>query len=154
MKAYEIPVSFPVLKMLIRDYGYANHMRIDRQILGKAQGDPMTHSRYINTTTESQVRITIICKYASPAKLYTVCRLMEHEFKTKMLLYIEAAVESGMEAAEAIRRFMDKYDLSMEDLEMETAYKQWQRYQKKEKEKNLLPLWVVPQKLGSRVGGK
>lgn len=150
MKAYEIPVSLPVLKMLIRDYGYSNHMRIDRQIIGKAQGDATNHKNYISTTTENQIRITIICRYASISKLYTVCRLMEHEFKTKMLLYIEASVEAGVEAAQAIRRFMDKYDLSMEELGMETAYKQWQRYQKKEKEKNFLPLWVVTQKVRNK----
>jgi hypothetical protein len=141
MKAYEIPVSSGVLKMLKRDYGYSKHMRIDRMLLCKIPGRPDKFKEYLNHTNQHQVRITLVCNYASIMKLYTVARLMEHEFKMKMLLYIEAAVESGTEASEAIRRFMDKYDLTFDDLEMETAYKQWQRYRKKEKERNLLPLW-------------
>lgn len=141
MKAYEIPVSRGVLKMLKRDYGYSKHMRIDRMMFCRVHGDLQSWGKYLDNTSDSQVRITLVCRYASKGKLYTVARLMEYEFRMKMLLFVEAAVYVKMEAAAAIRLFMDKYDLTMEELEMETAYKAWQRYQKKEKEKNLLPLW-------------
>ncbi len=141
MKAYEIPVSIPVLKMLKRDYGYSKHMRIDKMLLCKIQGNSEVWRKYLDVTQPNQTRITLICPYASIPKLYTIARLMEHELKTKMLLYIESAVDNNMEAAEAIRKFMDKYDIALEELEMETAYKQWQRYVKKEKQRNLLPLW-------------
>lgn len=142
MKAYEIPVSRPVLKMLKRDYGYRNHMRIDKMLLCKVQGRQMYWEKYVSNTPPGFVRITIICnKYASFKKLYTVAKLMEYEMRTKMLLYIESAVDNGGEASEAIRRFMDKYDISFEELEMDTAYKQWQRYKEKEQQRNLIPLW-------------
>jgi hypothetical protein len=141
MKAYEIPVSRPVLKMLKRDYGYHNHMRIDKMLLCKVQGNPRYWQKYVTNTPNGFVRVTIICPYASIKKLYTVAKLMEYEFRTKMLLYIESAVDNGGEASEAIRRFMDKYDISFEELEMETAYKQWQRYKEKEGQRNLIPLW-------------
>jgi hypothetical protein len=141
MKAYEIPVSKPVYKMLKRDYGYNAHMRIDRMLLCKVQGRHEYWEKYISNTPEGHIRITLICPYASAKKLYTVARLMEYEFRTKMLLYIESFTDNGGEASEAIRRFMDKYDISFEELEIETAYKQWQRYKKKEKQRNLIPLW-------------
>jgi hypothetical protein len=141
MKAYEIPVSRPVLKMLKRDYGYTSHMRIDKMMLSKVHGRTEYWQKFINNTPKGFVRITIICPYASYKKLYTVARLMEYEFKTKMLLYIESAVDNKMDASEAIRRFMDKYDISFEEIETETAYKQWQRYKKKENQRNLIPLW-------------
>jgi hypothetical protein len=141
MKAYEIPVSVPVLKMLKRDYGYQTHMRIDKMMLCKVQGRNEYWEKYVSGTPDGYVRITLICPYASVKKLYTVARLMEYEFKTKMLLYIESAVDNGMDASEAIRKFMDKYDISFDDLEMDTAYKQWQRYKEKERQRNLIPLW-------------
>ncbi|MFN3802174.1 hypothetical protein [Belliella pelovolcani] len=141
MKAYEIPVSTGVLKMIKRDYGYSKHMRIDRMIIGKAQGDPLDWKKYIENTLESQVRITLVCKYVSEGKLYTIAKLLENEFKTKMLLYLEGAVDNGMDLCEGIRKFMDKYDLTDEDLEMETARKRWYRYKKKEFNKNMIPLW-------------
>jgi hypothetical protein len=141
MKQYTIPVSKAVLKMLKRDYGYKNHMRIDTMILGKAVNSSRNWKSYIEKTDFNQIRIKVICKHASYAKLYTIAHLMEHEFKTKMLLYIESAVDNGMEAATAIRNFMDKYDVPLEEYEMDTAYKQWQRYKAKEKHRNLLPLW-------------
>lgn len=141
MKAYEIPVSRPVLKMLKRDYGYDTHMRIDKMMLCKVQGRHEYWQKYIDNTPPNHVRITLICPYASVKKLYTIARLMEYEFRTKMLLYIESCVDNGGEASEGIRRFMDKYDISFDELEMETAYKQWQRYREKEKQRNLIPLW-------------
>ncbi|PRY90593.1 hypothetical protein [Mongoliibacter ruber] len=143
MKAYEIPVSKPVKKMLKRDYGYSKHLNITQMIFCSPykQRNPDQIRQYIENTTDSQVRITVVCKYLSIYKLYTLSRMMENEFKTKMLLYIEAAVEGGMEATEAIRKFMDKYDISFEELEPDTAYKQWQRYKNKEQMRNILPLW-------------
>src|SRR5690606_31808717 len=131
MKAYEIPVSRPVLKMLRRDYGYSNHMRIDHFCFGRRLGHSGVWESYLNTTRENQVRITLVCRYASKTKLYTIARMMQSEFSRKMLIYVEGAVEGGMEAAEAIRTFMEKYDLSEEDLSMSTAYKRWQRHQHK-----------------------
>jgi hypothetical protein len=141
MKRYTIPVSKPVLKMLKRDYDYKNHMRIDTMIIGKASNKSINWKNYVESTTDNQIRINVVCKHASYAKLYTIARLMENEFKTKMLLYVESAVDNNMEAATAIRNFMDKYDVSLEEYEMETAYKQWQRYKTKEKQRNLIPLW-------------
>ena len=82
-----------------------------------------------------------MCRYASAGRLYTLAQTIEHTFDQTFLLYVASAVDHGMAAAEAIQKFMDKYDLSEEDLKMETAYKRWQRYQKKEKERELIPLW-------------
>jgi hypothetical protein len=141
MKAYEIPVSRAVLKMLKRDYGYVGHMRIDKMMSCKVQGHHSSWHKYLNSLHPHQTRITVICPYASTKRLYTICRLMEYEFKTKLLLYVEGAAENKKEVSEAIRRFMDKYDLTMEDLEMETALKWWRRYLTKEQIKNLIPLW-------------
>ncbi len=141
MKAYEIPVSTAVVKMLKRDYGYSGHIRIDRMMSCKVQGKWETWERYLATTEPHQKRITVVCPYASAMKLYTIARLMEYEFKTKFLLYIEGAAENRKEVSEAIRRFMDKYDLTEDDLKMETALKWWRRYLTKEYQKNLIPLW-------------
>lgn len=143
MKAYEIPVSIPVLKMLKRDYGYVSHMRIDRMLICKVTGRTSNEymRSFLDTTPPNAVRITIISRYASCKKLYTLARLLEKEFRIKMMLYIESSVDNGGEASEAIRRFMDKYDISFEELELETAYKAWQRYKAKEKQRNLIPLW-------------
>lgn len=139
--AYEIPVTVPVLKMLKRDHGYSKHMRIDQMLLCKVQGNVEVWKKYVDTTLVSQVRITVVCRYASYAKLYTLAKLLENDFKTKMMLYIEAAVESGLDASEAIRCFMEKYDISESDLKMETAYKRWQRYRDREYQKDFIPLW-------------
>ncbi len=141
MKAYEIPVSRPVLKMLRRDFGYSRHITISRWVFTKAMGNPQEWSRYLQDPKPSMTLITVVCRYASPGRLYTTARLMEYTFQRKMELYIEAAVECGLPAQEAINRFMDKYDLSEDDLSMETAYKRWQRYKAKEQERNLIPLW-------------
>lgn len=141
MKAYEIPVSRPVLKMLRRDHGYSRHIVIDRWVYAKCPGNSVQWRRYVNTTKPYQIRITVVSRYASPGKLYTVARLMESEFDTKMMTYIQGATEAGMAAAEAIRCFFEKYDISEEDLKLETAYKRWQRYQDKEYQRDLIPLW-------------
>lgn len=141
MKAYEIPVSSCVLKMLKRDYEYSHHMLVKNMVFGKCIGDPTSWRRYLEAPQENQVMITLVSRYLSVGKRYTIARLMEYEFQRKMQLYVEAAVECGMPAQEAINRFMDKYDLSDDDLSMETAYKRWQRYKSKEQERNLIPLW-------------
>lgn len=141
MKAYEIPVSKAAVKMLRRDHGYSRHLNIHRWVFAKAIGDPGMWRRYLNTTGANQVRITLVCRYASEGKLYTCARLMEHEFTTKMMLWVEAYVAAGLPAAEAIRLFFEKYDISEEDLKLETAYKRWQRHQTKEYQRDLIPLW-------------
>ena len=141
MKAYEIPVSRPVLKMLKRDHKYSRHLVIDRWVFAKAIGDVSSWERYLSTTKPNQVRITLVARYASKGKLYTCARLLEFEFDIKMMTYIQGATEAGMAAAEAIRCFLEKYDISEDDLKMETAYKRWQRYQNKEYQRDLIPLW-------------
>jgi len=141
MKAYEIPVTRPVLKMLRRDHGYSRHLNINRWVFAKAIGHPSNWERYISTTKNNQVRITLVCRYASIGKLYTCARLMEFEFDIKMMTYIQGATEAGMAAAEAIRCFFEKYDISEEDMKLETAYKRWQRFQDKEYQRDLIPLW-------------
>jgi hypothetical protein len=141
MKAYEIPVSRPVLKMLRRDHGYSRHLVIDRWVFAKAVGHPGMWERYITETKPNQVRITLVSRYASKGKLYTVARLMEFEFDCKMMTYIQGATEAGMPAAEAIRCFFEKYDVSEDDMKLETAYKRWQRFQNKEYQRELIPLW-------------
>lgn len=141
MKAYEIPVSKYVLKMLKRDHGYSRHLVLDRWVFAKAVGHPSNWQRYLNETKPSQVRITLVSRYASKGKLYTCARLMEFEFDTKMMTYVQGANEAGMPVAEAIRCFFEKYDISEDDLKMETAYKRWQRYQNKEYQRDLIPLW-------------
>lgn len=141
MKAYEIPVSRAAVKMLKRDFGYRGVMHLHGILMTRAKGDPCKWKPYLERTEEHQMRITIVCRYASAGRLYTLAQTIEHTFEETMILYVAAAVELGMPAAEAIQKFMDKYDLSEEDLKMETAYKRWQRYQKKEKERELIPLW-------------
>lgn len=141
MKAYEIPVSRPVLKMLRRDHGYSRHLVIDRWVFAKCQGNIQVWERYISDTKPNQVRITLVSRYCSKGKLYTCARLLEHEFDVKMMTYIQGATEAGMAAAEAIRCFFDKYDISEEDMKLETAYKRWQRYQNKEYQRDLIPNW-------------
>lgn len=134
-------MSRPVLKMLRRDHGYSRHLMISRWVFGKALGDACTWDRYLGELRPNQIRITLVCRYASKGKLYTVARLMEYEFELKMNLYIQGAVEGGLAAYEAIRCFMEKYDISEEDLKFETAVKRWQRYQNKEYQRDLIPLW-------------
>lgn len=144
MKAYEIPVSAPVLKMLKRDHGYSKHMRLDYLIFWRKntrKKTPDLMAQYITTVKEGFVMITVVCPYASTSRLYGLCRALESTFKEKMMLYVESAVDNGQDASEAIRKFMDKYDLSEDDIKWETAWKAWQRYKKKEKEKELIPLW-------------
>lgn len=141
MKAYEIPVSRPVLKMLKRDHGYSRHLVISRWVFGKSLGDASVWERYLTNPKANQVLITLVCRYCSKGKLYTIARLMEYEFEMKMNLYVAAANDAGMPAYEAIRTFMEKYDISEEDLKFETAVKRWQRYQNKEYQRDLIPLW-------------
>jgi len=110
--------------------------------MGKRLGNKHDWDRYFANPRPGHVKVTLVCgRYAHRWKLYTIARMMEYEFNRKMMLYVEAAVENGMEAAESIRTFMEKYDLSEEDLQLPTAYKRWQRYRNKELEKDLLPLW-------------
>ncbi len=141
MKAYEIPVSKAAVKMLKRDFGYKGVLGLEGILLVKTKSHPSLWRPYIERTDDHQSRITVVCRYASPGRLYTLAHTIEHTFEQTLLLYVAAAVEHGMAAAEAIQKFMDKYDLSEDDLKMETAYKRWQRYQKKEKERELIPLW-------------
>jgi hypothetical protein len=141
MKAYEIPVSKAVYKMLRRDHGYSRHLRISEWVFGKAIGHMGMWDRYLQETKPNQVRITLVCRYASKSKLYTCARLMEHELNMKMMLWTEAYVAAGLPAAEAIRLFFERYDLTEQDLKSETAYKRWQRHQNKEYQRDLIPLW-------------
>lgn len=141
MKAYDIPVSRAAMKMLKRDFGYKGFFAWGGAHLTTNRVKYSQIHAYLNSTEVHQVRMTVICRYASPARLYQLAMTVEHTFDQTMLLYVESAVELGMAAAEAIQKFMDKYDLSEEDFKEETAYKRWQRYQKKEKERELIPLW-------------
>lgn len=141
MKAYDIPISKAALKMLKRDFGFKDFFLFHGRHLTPTKTNPEKWRKYLERTEEHQVRITVICRYANRARLYYLAQTIEHTFNETMTLYIATAVDHGMAAAEAIQKFMDKYDLSEEDLKMETVYKRWQRYQKKEKERELIPLW-------------
>ncbi|MDN3688673.1 hypothetical protein [Cyclobacterium jeungdonense] len=143
MKAYEIPVSRPAFKMLKRDCGYTHFLRVDKLVMSKKSTRRRTehYEKYLNEAGENQVMITLVCPYASHGNLYTIARMIEHTFNQKFLLFVEAAVAHELDASEAIRKFMDKYDLAIEEFEWETAWKKWQRYRKREKELDLIPLW-------------
>jgi hypothetical protein len=141
MKAYDLFISKSALKMLRRDHGYSRHLMIDRWVFGKCLGHSVQWARYFTTPDARHVKITLVCRYASRGKLYTIARLIEYEFETKMNLYVCAATDAGMPAYEAIRTFLEKYDVSEEDLKFETAVKRWQRYQNKEYQRDLIPLW-------------
>lgn len=141
MKAYEIPISKAAFKMLKRDFGYCHHMRIDKINLAVIKGWSKWWEKYLNSTENHQVRITVISRYASQSRLYNIARMIENTFEQRMLTYIEGAVEAGMPAAEAISRFFDKYDLSEDDLKESTAYKRWQRHVNREMERDFIPLW-------------
>jgi hypothetical protein len=141
VKAYTIPVSKAAFKMLKRDFDYRHHMRIDKINLSKIHGSCKWWDKYLNTVESHQVTITVICRYASTARLYNVARLIENTFNQRLLTYIEGAVEAGMPAAEAISRFFDKYDLSEDDMLESTAYKRWQRHVAREMERDFIPLW-------------
>lgn len=127
--------------MLRRDHGYSRHLMIDRWVFGKCLGQSVQWSRSFEQPDPKFIRITLVCRYASRGKLYTVAKLMEYEFELKMNLYIQGAVEGGLPAYKAIRCFMEKYDIYEEDLKFETAVKRWQRYQNKEYQRDLIPLW-------------
>ncbi|MEX2591861.1 MAG: hypothetical protein WD426_03745 [Anditalea sp.] len=143
MKAYEIPVSRPAWKMLVRDFKYTHFLRVDKLVMSKKNTRSRTdhYKSYLNDVKENQVMITVICPYASYGNLYTLARMIEHTFSQKYLIFVEAAVAHDLDASEAIRKFMDKYDLALEEFEWETAWKKWQRYRKREKELDLIPLW-------------
>lgn len=141
MKAYEIPISKAAMKMLKRDFGYKGVFQLEGVHLTKTKNHPSNWRPYLEKTEPHQVRITVVGRYASPGRLYTLAQTIEHTFEQTLLLYVVSGVEQGKAAAEAIQHFMDKYDLSEDDLKMETAYKRWQRYQKKERERELIPLW-------------
>lgn len=141
MKAYEIPVSRPAFKMLKRDCGYTHFLRVDKLFVHKKNRRTNAREAYLSSPGENQVMITVICPYASDGKLYALARMIEHTFNQKFLLFVEAAVAHDLDASEAIRKFMDKYDLALEEFEWETAWKKWQRYRKREKELDLIPLW-------------
>lgn len=141
MKAYEIPISKAAHKMLKRDFGYQNHMRIDGVHHGKSRTNLSVVKNYLATTKAHQVRITLVGRYASEARLYTIALLIESTFNQRMLTYVEGAVEAGMPAAEALQRFFDKYDLSEDDMLESSAYKRWQRHLNREKQREFIPLW-------------
>ena len=140
MKAYDIPVSKAAYKMLKRDFGYSNHMRMDKINLNTIRQKAAWWEKYLNSTEPHQVRITLVGRYAGPAKLYNIARLIENTFNERMLTYIEGAVSAGMPAAEAISRFFDKYDITEEDMKESSAYKRWQRHVKREYQREFIPL--------------
>src|SRR5690606_20410981 len=109
-------------------FGYCNHMRMDGIHHGKSRTNLSGVQNYLDTTRPHQVRITVVGRYASPARLYTIALLIESTFNERMLTYIEGAVSAGMPAAEAISRFFDKYDLTEDDMKETSAYKRWQRH--------------------------
>lgn len=45
-----------------------------------------------------------------------------------MLTYIEAQCEAGIYATDAIRNFYEKYNISEDDFDMDSAYKRWVRH--------------------------
>jgi len=141
MKAYEIPVSIPAYKMLKRDFGYTHFIKVDKICLHQKSRRTNPQENYLSTPRENQVMITVIAPYSSPAKLYALARMIENTFSQRFLLFVEAAVMHNLDASEAIRKYMDKYDLALEEFEWEMAWKKWQRYKKREKELDLIPLW-------------
>lgn len=141
MKAYDIPISKAALKMLKRDFGFERYLKFGGQHLTFQKNHRSDWKYYLERTEPHQVRITIICRYASPYRLYHIAKMIELTFDQSLLIYVEAAVENQVPAAEAIQRFMDKYDISEEDLQLSSAYKRWQRHVKREKKRELIPLW-------------
>ena len=141
MKAYDLPISRAALKMLKRDFGYQRFLKYDGRHLTISKNPGSQCRDYLNRTEPHQVRITVICRHASPIRLYYIAKTIEHTFDQSLLIYVEAAVENKIPAAEAIQKFMDKYDISEEDLQLSSAYKRWQRHVKREKKRELIPLW-------------
>lgn len=140
-KAYSVPVSKAVMKMLKRDYKYQTHLKVDNWVYGKCIGHHANWKAYLDNPKEDMVSITLVSDYASKGRLYTIARLFQYEFFKKLLYYVEAQTEAKIPASKAIHKFFEKYDLTEEDLKFSTAYKRWQRYQEEESKASLIPLW-------------
>lgn len=138
------PVKPHIYKMLRRDYQYEGVLEFNKRLHLFIHTNTKAIKQYFLISPEDtkMKTITVLMRYINEKKLYAIIRGLEREFRDKMHVYMQAQVEAGKPAFEAMKAFLDLYDISDEELKYSSCYKSWQRYKEEESKKENIRLWV------------
>jgi hypothetical protein len=141
-KIMTAPVKPHIYKMLRRDYQYEGLLELNKRMHLFIHTNTKAIKRYFLIPRDDMKTITVLMPYASEEKVYSIIRGFEREFREKLHLYVAAQVQARKPALEAVRCFLERYDISFEEYDYMTAYKSWQRFTVCEKKKENLRLWL------------
>lgn len=133
----KIPVKKYVLKYLIKRYGTLHTVsktsligslvlvalenkveKPDKHIPAKHQYSVSLPEFYFNTKGHTIPR----------NKLQYLGNCLEVLFKEDMRAYLELQVRKGLKAQPELKLFLQAYDITEDDIKLESLYKNWQRY--------------------------
>lgn len=130
----KVTVSPLSKKILLKEYPHheksetiviSTHSHLYRQLMAKYW---FNNKRSFKLTSE----INIIC--ASRIKVHNIedaGLIIHQEHQMALMRWIQAAVAGGNTASHGIRTFYDHYELDHDELNMETVFRRWQRYVRK-----------------------
>jgi len=139
MITLKIPVPAHVSKYLVGEYG-PEHTLSKTSSIGKLLFSVLNND-FVTPDKKKEAaagfNVTVPVKYFNEGRhtlglrqLETVARYMVIAWKEDFLRYVDREVGKGTDAMQAIRLFMAEYDITEDDIKLETLYKKYQRHSK------------------------
>jgi hypothetical protein len=140
-KQVSIYVNPHVYKILRRDYGYVDVLIIRKRYHIYMHKDTV-HPRKFLVPDPNLREIKIEGPDMNGRKAYAIIRNIEAQFREKINTYVLGQTAAGYPARTAVRDFLEKYDILDEEFKVDSAYKDWQRFEANDKKRNRIPLWI------------
>jgi hypothetical protein len=142
VKQVRIFVNSYTYKILRRDYGYVDRLKVRKRFQIIGHRDNATWERRSENPDGSWKEITIEGPSMDLHKAYFIIRAIEEAFRDKMNIYVLGATKAGLPSRAALREFIEVYDILEEELKLDSCYKDWSRFKAKNHRRDRIPLWI------------
>lgn len=140
-KQVSIYVHPHIYKVLRRDYNYDDVLIIPKRFHIYMHTNTVHPRKYL-VPDEDLREIKIEGPDMNYRKAYAIIKSIEAQFREKMNSYVLGQVTAGEPARTAVRDYLEKYDILDEEFKVDSAYKDWQRFEASNHKRSTIPLWI------------
>lgn len=130
-----------VYKILRRDYDYTDVLIIKKRYHIYMHRDTVHPKKFLVPGGDLKA-INIEGPDMNIRKAYAIIKNVESQFRERMNTYVLGQVNTGMPARTAVRDFLELYDIMDEEFKLDSAYKDWQRFEANDRKRSRIPLWI------------
>lgn len=133
MQKNSIIIHIPrhLAKFILKKYNIISRVELSSKYTFNLTSHPCRPINYFERQKKEGRELELIMWNPSLNKAYTFCQTLEREFSNDLLIFTKGFIRNGFLASDAIKAFLDEYNIYEQDFKYETAYKKWVRRDKK-----------------------